>query len=55
MRAGLPKLEPELLARWEEADLYHTVRKARQDAGAPLFVLHDGPPTPTATSTSATR
>ncbi|CAN5141594.1 isoleucine--tRNA ligase [soil metagenome] len=44
MRAGLPKLEPELLAKWEAADLYHAVRKARQDAGAPLFVLHDGPP-----------
>jgi len=44
MRAGLPKLEPEILAKWEAADLYHTIRKARQDAGAPLFVLHDGPP-----------
>ena len=44
MRAGLPKLEPELLAKWEEADLYHLARKTRQQAGAPLFVLHDGPP-----------
>jgi len=44
MRAGLPKAEPELLKKWEEADLYHAVRKARQAAGAPLFVLHDGPP-----------
>ena len=44
MRAGLPKLEPEILAKWEKADLYHAMRKARQDAGAPLFVLHDGPP-----------
>ena len=44
MRAGLPKAEPELLKKWEEAGLYHAVRKARQAAGAPLFVLHDGPP-----------
>ena len=44
MRAGLPKAEPEMLAKWEAADLYHAVRKARQKAGAPLFVLHDGPP-----------
>ncbi len=44
MRAGLPQKEPEILARWAEQDLYHSVRKARQHAGAPLFVLHDGPP-----------
>jgi isoleucyl-tRNA synthetase len=44
MRAGLPKLEPELLERWRKADLYNAMRKARQDAGAPLYVLHDGPP-----------
>jgi isoleucyl-tRNA synthetase len=44
MRAGLPKLEPEILAGWETADLYNALRKTRQAAGAPLFVLHDGPP-----------
>jgi len=44
MRAGLPTLEPKILEAWKDQDLYHTVRKARQDAGAPLFVLHDGPP-----------
>ncbi|HYE45412.1 MAG TPA: isoleucine--tRNA ligase [Caulobacter sp.] len=44
MRAGLPKLEPQILERWEAADLYNAVRKARQATGAPLFVLHDGPP-----------
>jgi isoleucyl-tRNA synthetase len=42
MRAGLPKLEPTILAGWET--LYRDVRSARQAAGAPLFVLHDGPP-----------
>jgi isoleucyl-tRNA synthetase len=44
MRAGLPKLEPELLSQWQAADLFESVRKARQEADAPLFVLHDGPP-----------
>ncbi len=44
MRAGLPQKEPETLARWEAADLYNAIRKDRQAQGAPLFVLHDGPP-----------
>jgi isoleucyl-tRNA synthetase len=44
MRAGLPKKEPEILAGWAEVGLYHAVRKARQQAGAPLYVFHDGPP-----------
>ncbi|WP_091742327.1 isoleucine--tRNA ligase [Phenylobacterium immobile] len=44
MRAGLPQKEPVILEAWAEADLYQTVRKARQAANAPLFVLHDGPP-----------
>jgi len=44
MRAGLPQKEPEILAHWAKGDLYRAMRKARQDAGAPLFVLHDGPP-----------
>ena len=42
MRAGLPKKEPEILARWAEIDLYHLLRK--EAAGRPKFVLHDGPP-----------
>ncbi len=42
MRAGLPKKEPEILARWQEMDLY---KKLREDAaGRPKYVLHDGPP-----------
>jgi isoleucyl-tRNA synthetase len=44
MRAGLPQKEPQILEQWGKADLYHAIRKARQQAGAPLFVLHDGPP-----------
>jgi isoleucyl-tRNA synthetase len=42
MRAGLPQLEPRLLEA--AGDLYAATRAARQAAGAPLFVLHDGPP-----------
>jgi isoleucyl-tRNA synthetase len=44
MRAGLPQKEPQILDGWAQDDLYARMRKARQDAGAPLFVLHDGPP-----------
>jgi isoleucyl-tRNA synthetase len=42
MRGGLPKKEPELLARWHEIDLYQRLREAGR--GKPKFVLHDGPP-----------
>ncbi len=42
MRAGLPKKEPEILARWAQMDLYGLLRKT--SAGRPKFVLHDGPP-----------
>src|SRR5260221_192303 len=42
MRAGLPKKEPELLARWAEIGLYRRLRE--RAAGRPKFVLHDGPP-----------
>ncbi|MFN9711438.1 MAG: class I tRNA ligase family protein, partial [Alphaproteobacteria bacterium] len=44
MRAGLPQKEPQILAKWDEIGLYHAIRAERQRAGAPLFVLHDGPP-----------
>ena len=44
MRAGLPQKEPEILAKWAADDLYGALRKDRQARGAPLFVLHDGPP-----------
>ncbi|MCC0030984.1 MAG: isoleucine--tRNA ligase [Brucellaceae bacterium] len=42
MRAGLPKKEPELAARWQEMDLYKALREDAK--GRPLYVLHDGPP-----------
>lgn len=42
MRAGLPKREPEFLAKWEEDHIYDTLMKKNE--GKPLFILHDGPP-----------
>ncbi len=42
MRAGLPKREPEILARWQEMDLYKRLRENAK--GREKFVLHDGPP-----------
>jgi isoleucyl-tRNA synthetase len=45
MKAKLPEREPEQLAAWEQMGLYRRILEAR--GGAPLFVLHDGPPYPT--------
>ena len=42
MRGDLPKREPAWVKEWNEEGLYRRLRDARQ--GAPLFVLHDGPP-----------
>jgi isoleucyl-tRNA synthetase len=42
MKAGLPQKEPQILARWQEMDLYCKLREAR--AGRDKFILHDGPP-----------
>ncbi len=42
MRAGLPQKEPEIVARWQEQDMY---RRLRDNAkGREKYVLHDGPP-----------
>ncbi|MCY4152615.1 MAG: isoleucine--tRNA ligase [Aestuariivita sp.] len=40
MRAGLPKREPEWLARWGRINVYQQLRKKRRQ----VFTLHDGPP-----------
>jgi isoleucyl-tRNA synthetase len=45
MKANLPQSEPRQLAAWEEQRIYHKIQQAR--AGAPVYVLHDGPPYPT--------
>jgi isoleucyl-tRNA synthetase len=42
MRADLVAREPERLKRWQSVRLYEAIEARR--AGAPLFVLHDGPP-----------
>ncbi|MBQ3553766.1 MAG: isoleucine--tRNA ligase [Clostridia bacterium] len=42
MRANLPTREPEILKKWEDEDLYHTLMEKNE--GKPLFILHDGPP-----------
>ena len=42
MKANLPQREPGVLERWERDRLYERIRQRRQ--GAPLFILHDGPP-----------
>ena len=42
MKANLPQNEPKLLAHWEQSGIYQRIRRARQ--GAPVYVLHDGPP-----------
>ncbi|MDQ2093732.1 isoleucine--tRNA ligase [Rhodalgimonas zhirmunskyi] len=44
MRAGLPKREPEWLAKWEAMNLYDRLREKGRTEGRPSFVLHDGPP-----------
>jgi isoleucyl-tRNA synthetase len=42
MKADLVAREPQRLQQWHSAKLYQKIQAAR--AGAPRFVLHDGPP-----------
>jgi isoleucyl-tRNA synthetase len=42
MKANLQATEPQMLAHWETIDLYRKLREKRR--GAPVFILHDGPP-----------
>ena len=42
MRANLAERERQMLARWQELDLYQKIREARKER--PKFILHDGPP-----------
>jgi isoleucyl-tRNA synthetase len=42
MKANLPTAEPRAIERWDATDLYGRIRSRR--AGAPKFILHDGPP-----------
>lgn len=42
MQGQLAKREPQWLAEWQADGLYQQIRAAR--AGAPKYILHDGPP-----------
>ena len=42
MRASLVHREPARIAHWEKIGLYDAIQRRRE--GAPVFVLHDGPP-----------
>ncbi|MEG1063740.1 isoleucine--tRNA ligase [Comamonas sp.] len=42
MRGDLPKREPAWAKEWEDQGTYQKLRVARK--GAPMFILHDGPP-----------
>ncbi|MEJ6389706.1 isoleucine--tRNA ligase [Gymnodinialimonas ulvae] len=44
MRAGLPKREPEWLARWEKIGVYERLREKAAATDRVPFTLHDGPP-----------
>ncbi|NQY51539.1 MAG: isoleucine--tRNA ligase [Piscirickettsiaceae bacterium] len=41
MKAGLPNLEPSILKRWQDINLYQKMRNNAEDR--PSFILHDGP------------
>src|SRR2546429_128301 len=41
-KANLPQTEPARLKKWADMNLYVKIQEAR--AGAPKFILHDGPP-----------
>ncbi len=42
MKANLSQREPERLKKWQDDHLYEKIRVSR--AGAPKYILHDGPP-----------
>jgi isoleucyl-tRNA synthetase len=42
MKANLVQREPQLRKQWAKDDIYDRIREARK--GAPVYILHDGPP-----------
>jgi len=42
MKANLVQREPQMRKEWAKGNIYGQIRKARK--GAPLYILHDGPP-----------
>lgn len=53
MRGDLVKREPARIEHWKKSDLYGL--HSEKERGTPQIVLHDGPRSRTATSTSAQR
>ena len=44
IKAGLTKLEPEIINLWNEIDLYKLIQM--ESKGKKKYILHDGPPYP---------
>ena len=44
MRANLSQREPAWVEFWQEKDVHQRALDMRKEAGAPPFILHDGPP-----------
>jgi isoleucyl-tRNA synthetase len=44
MKADLVTREPQRMEKWEQSGLYRRIQQRRKAAGAPKFILHDGPP-----------
>lgn len=42
MKANLAQREPQILKKWQDQDVYQTIRAARN--GREQFIVHDGPP-----------
>jgi len=42
MKANLVQREPQMRKQWAKDDIYGKIRQTRE--GAPLYILHDGPP-----------
>ncbi|MBL7189741.1 MAG: isoleucine--tRNA ligase [Phycisphaerae bacterium] len=42
MKANLTQREPQVRKKWAKENIYGNIREAR--SGAPLYILHDGPP-----------
>ena len=42
MKANLAQREPGILKKWQQAEIYKSIREARKDCEP--FILHDGPP-----------
>jgi isoleucyl-tRNA synthetase len=42
MKANLTQREPQMRKQWAKKNIYGKIREAR--SGAPLYILHDGPP-----------